>query len=347
MSGYSSVAAAKLVHRKEDGRVRLRHAFPLLFVGVASVLVGAALLLNGVQIHSVRVPIWLLALAIGAVALGGGMTAALAGDFDAPVSPSPARRPTRQDWEEDTGPAPRGSPPSALAFRGGAELPAPTPGGLLVLEAPTLSAAAAPPAPRKAPAPPPAPPRSLPVPAVPAGATLTPPNERALEAALSDLEKIFHEMRAQRATSAEARKASPSGAEPTAPRKPARSPPPPRKEAAPAVATPSAQVAGELETLPAGVPSEVVDEFSRLLSEFYPDIRPGSSDGRSRLASPRRVPLGCPGCGRSLVASGGQSHCMRCTRTMCDDCAQEAASAKRALLCESCFATYGIGSPGG
>jgi hypothetical protein len=347
MSGYSSLAAAKLVHRKEESRIRLRHAFPLLFVGVASVLVGAALLLNGVQLHSVRVPIWLLALAIGAVALGGGLTAALAGDFDAPVSPSPVRRATRQVWEEDSPPALRAPARSAVPAPSGPEPSASTAAGLVALEAPTPSVSAAPLAPRRAPAPPPSPPRSLPVPAIPAGATLTPPNERALEAALSDLEKIFHEMRTQRATSAEARKANPSGAEPPAPRKAARSPPPHRTEAAPAVVIPARQMDDEPETLPAGVPAEVVDEFSRLLSEFYPDIRPGSSDGRSRPSSPRRLPLGCPGCGRSLVASGGQSHCMRCTRTMCDDCAREAASAKRALLCESCFATYGIGSPGG
>jgi hypothetical protein len=63
--------------------LNLRETLPLFFLAAAALIVGAVLasIAGG---HSTRLPLWLLSLAIGTVALGGGVTGLISGDFRTP-----------------------------------------------------------------------------------------------------------------------------------------------------------------------------------------------------------------------------------------------------------------------
>ncbi|MCI4319844.1 MAG: hypothetical protein L3K23_06920 [Thermoplasmata archaeon] len=345
MSGYPSLNAAQLGHRRSDGRVRLRHAFPLLFLGIAFLLVGAVLLQNGLHVRSV-LPIWLLALSVGAVALGGGITAALAGDFGAPAPATlPRARPVRD--RESAPPARRSALTGDVSARSldlGARASTPMP----VAEAPSPPPTREPPSVARVPSTLTIPGRAPPAVAESkAELVRPPPPDRALDAALSDLERMFREMGPKRSPAVSSPPTTPPWVESPSPVEA----PAPVRRAMPEEPSPRGDrvrlAAAEAAPPPAGLPTGVVDEFARLLSEFYPDIKPGSRDPGSRLSSAKQGLLGCPGCGRGLFDQSGRTRCVRCTRPMCDDCGEQAATAKRALLCRSCLATYGVRSPGG
>ncbi|MCI4349938.1 MAG: hypothetical protein L3K15_00250 [Thermoplasmata archaeon] len=350
MSDYPHLSATRLGRHDNDVRLRAKNGSPLLFLGGACVIVALVLLENNLQLHSVRVPIWLLAFSVGIVALAGGLTAVIAGDFG-------GSRPAR-------GPAPAGNrekgPPPELALGPpksekttaplgkGARLDRPIP-------RPVSGSV------RASTAPPPAPDpstvvaplaegpssRAAHVPRPAERGSSVPKSDRGFDAAIVELESVFREMTRDRPSATPPSKPARSDAGPVARRPdiPPKAAPVKQWDESTEAPRKGRRAAGNSNSGAAELPPELADEFADLLNKFYPEIEAGAgrSEDRSPPGDPRfRV---CPGCRRPIAASVEGIRCLRCAKPMCDDCRRRAANAKRALLCASCFGAYGVGSP--
>jgi hypothetical protein len=62
-------------------RANLRWSLPLLLLGVVALLIGVVSYLQSAHSPPTRFPLWGLAVAIGVLALGGGLISLLAGDY--------------------------------------------------------------------------------------------------------------------------------------------------------------------------------------------------------------------------------------------------------------------------
>ncbi len=354
MNDYSKLAAANLGPRGNDVRLRAKNGFPLLFLGGACILVGMVLLQNNLQIHSVRVPIWLLSLSVGVVALMGGFTALVAGNFEGSRPATHAKPFTRGNEVEgraDEAAAARVKAEKIVVSRWAwdrlNELALQT-----VKGAGTSTVTARPISPNPATVSPttrissPDPTR----PAKPAGrGDEVPESHRGIDEAISDLETLLEEKDRGRPKAGLPPRTNHSEVTSAV----IRSGVPPKSfgsrswdelNSRPKQGRPAS---GGADPAPEQPPPELPDELAELLSEFYPDIQTGSRSTESRAPSLSGRGMECPGCGRTIGETPGRVRCFRCTKPMCGNCSDRARGAKRTLLCKSCFEAYVVGYPEG